>query len=150
MENKKPLNYALFLLKIRDRSSGEIKDKMVRKGFSSEEVKKAVDTLFEHQFLNDEKFAKSYVRSQIGRKPRGKYQLAAKLKKLHIDNEIIENTFNGLEIDETALAKLSAENWLRKHGSVPQEKIFGKLGRYLVGQGFGWEAVRKILDHNDN
>lgn len=146
-QRNSPLNYALMLLKIRDRGSQEIRVRMQRKGFIEEEIVTTIRFLEEQKLLDDRKFAENYLKSQLARSPQGKRRLYAKLKQTHLPNDIINEALNDIDSKtEAELAKEAAEHWLERNNNVPEEEIKPKLSRYLAGRGFGWDTVGDIID----
>jgi regulatory protein len=146
MSRKKPMESALYLLKLRDRSSGEIKEKMERKGFLKEEIEATMKDLTEKGLLDDQRFVENYLRYQLQLKPQGKYRLKMRLIQLHLENDLINQALNRIESkDEIELAKKAAQKWLNQKEKLPVEKKREKLARYLAGQGFGWEVIKAVI-----
>lgn len=146
MSQKTPVNYALLLLKIRDRSTEEIRAKMRRKGFLESEITKTVDFLNDRKFLDDRKFAANYLKSQINNYPQGKRRLYAKLRQVYLPDDIITETLANIDSDgERQMAADAAERWLNKHQNVPAEEIKIKLSRYLAERGFNWEIAEEVI-----
>lgn len=142
---KTPLDYALNLLKIRDRSEGEVRQKMKLKGFFVEEVDGVIKKLKETRLLDDARFVESYVRSQQNM-GRGIARIKFRLKCLKIDDELIKSHMSEISSeDEGQRADELACHWLQKKKVAP-EKRYEKLGRFLVTRGFEIGTVRKILD----
>jgi regulatory protein len=144
---KKPIDYALFLLKIRDRSSGEIKEKMRQKGFSDQEIAETTNFLLDRGFLDDEKFARNYINFQLKIKPQGKYRLQMKLKQLYLPDEIIKEAILEYSPDEEITQAVElAEKWLGRKSGLEEAEKREKLARYLAGRGFNWDTVKKVFD----
>lgn len=142
-----PFNYALKLLQLRDRSQGEIEEKMKQKSYLEEEISATISKLGELEFINDRKFAASYVRNQLMLKPQGKRALWIKLKRLRLSDEIISEVLDKLDNKaESIQAHAAAERWLNQHRNLPDEERKVKLSRYLAGRGFGWETVKRVLE----
>ncbi|MCX7910690.1 MAG: RecX family transcriptional regulator, partial [Endomicrobia bacterium] len=57
--------YSCKLLKIRDRSEYELKQKLIQKGFSQKVILKVIDKLKNNLYLNEKKFITNYIESQI-------------------------------------------------------------------------------------
>lgn len=151
-----PLNYALWLLGRRDRSVGEIQNKMREKKFEEDEIEKTIRHLRKLNFLDDAKFAKHFISNQISIKPLGKYQLKQKLKRKFVPDEIIETAISDIGPDrEIELAKEAAVKWQKRqnyelgimnHGE--QQKNREKLARHLMSRGFDWEIVKNVIEKN--
>lgn len=143
---KTPLQYALYLLELRDRTEGEIREKMKRKEYEPEEIEKAVNFLKDKDFINDERFVRNFVQNKQSFGTIGKYKIRQKLILLHLDNKLIEENLVGIDPEaEYDRAIESARNWLSHH-QIPKEKIYEKVGRFLAGRGFEIDVIKKVLD----
>lgn len=141
-----PLNYALNLLKIRDRTIGELRDKMTRKGIEPAEIEKTIQFLIDKDFLNDERFVSNFIRNKQEFGTSGKYKIKYKLIQLKVDPQLIADKLAELNPEEEkARALVLAQNWLQKKQSVEPEKRYEKLGRFLISRGFEIDVVREIL-----
>jgi len=140
----KPLEYAFYLLKLRDRSIGEMREKMERKEYTEQEIKETVDFLVEKDFLDDERFTRNFVRYKKEIKPVGRYWLLNKLREKKIDNEIIEKVLSE-NLDEKTEVEEIAKIWLSRNKNLSKEKVYQKLSRYLISRGFDWEIVKEII-----
>jgi regulatory protein len=68
-ESKKALARAFKLLSLRDHSRRELRDKLLRKGFSVSAVEKSIEQLEELNYLDDHEFGKDFIRyCQVVRK----------------------------------------------------------------------------------
>ena len=144
--NHTPLNYALWLLGRRDRSIGEIKEKLILKEYSLEEVKKTIDFLCKNNFLNDERFAKNFIRNQLLIKPLGEYQLRMRLRRKFIQEDIIEKILNESELDEKKQVNIAFSRWIRVNKN--KEKKYEKVSRHLIGRGFSWDIIKTVLEEH--
>jgi len=144
MRKLKPLEYAFYLLKLRDRSIGEMEEKFRRREYDPKEAAETMAFLIEKGFLNDEKFAENFVRFKKSLKPVGKFYLRNKLMEKKISTEIIEKVLseNADEVEEIAEA---TDRWLKRHQNIPKEKIYQKLVRHLLSRGFDWEKVKEAI-----
>jgi len=143
---KDPLTYALYLVELRDRSVGEIREKMQRKGFAKKEITKVIDFLIEKKFLNDKRFAERFVKEKQELQHWGQYRIKAELFRKYISNEIIESVL-GDRSDNSELesAREAADLWRRKNPNCPKEKIYSRLGGFLSRRGFSYDVVKEIL-----
>lgn len=142
--NHSPQNYALWLLGRRDRSIGEIREKLVAKKCSEEEIKEVLKFLCSNNFVNDERFAKNYIQNQLIIKPLGKYQLKMKLKRKLIPEEIVQKVLDEVVLDEEKLAEVAFARWIRVNEK--KDNKYEKVCRHLLGRGFDWEVVKNVLE----
>ena len=133
---------AFWLLSRQDYSVKCMREKLLGKGFSSEDTEKVIEYLVELSYLDDERFADSYVRthSNISRQ-----QLRQKLYRKGIDSEIsdiaIEDQYTG---DSIALISDLA----RKKHFDPQEADYEsvcKFKAYLYRKGFDGAEIRAFF-----
>jgi regulatory protein len=139
---KSPLQYALDLIKLRDRTEFEIKSKMRQKGFDDEEIIKTINWLKEKIFLDDERFTKHYVKNAHLSGRSGKYKITFKLRTLGIDKELIDKYVTTDSDYDNALDL--GQRWVIKN--VNKDKKYEKLGRFLLGRGFEIDVVKRVLD----
>jgi len=144
---KNPLTYALYLLELRDRSVGEIKDKMKRKKFSDGEIEKTISFLLSKNFLDDKKFTTHFVKEKRDLQHWGSYRIKMELKKKHISDEIVDELMsNQTENSELETAREAGDVWQRKNPHCPSEKVYQRLGGFLSRQGFSYDIVKEILE----
>lgn len=150
---------AQAVLSRRDHSAAEVKAKLARKGFTTDEIAKTVDFLQEKKLLDDARFAQAYVESILRAKPVGPRYLSAKLKQKEIGESIIQKTLlqvfsppyeGGVPAEgggrgrEAILAEQAAAQWKRIHPKHAQDKQ--RLFRFLSSRGFTHDAISAILE----
>jgi regulatory protein len=144
------LPYALYLLKMRDRGTEEIRQKMKRKEYQSQEIEEVIKFLAEKKFLDDERFAKNLVKNELLFHS-GRYRIKQKMIKLLLPRELIEEAILKISAtDEAEIAEELAQKWLTKKDPEYQiqsdPKLREKLARHLVSKGFGWDIVKEAID----
>ncbi len=65
MKIKDPKEYALYLLKFKDRSERNIEEKMSQKDFSPDEIRETISFLLEKEFIDEPRLAKSIIRDGL-------------------------------------------------------------------------------------
>lgn len=95
--------------------------------------------LIEHDFLNEERFATSFVRGKFNQKKWGKIRLTRELKMRNISNILIKNALKQIsDLDYKNVFHKLAE---RKNDSILEDnkqKKRKKLANYLLYR--GWES----------
>jgi regulatory protein len=131
---------AVDLISRRLRSEREIRDYGWRKKWSRENIEKVVARLYERGYINDEKFAESFVRSRANLRNYSARKMVLELRKKGIAPDIIEKVLNeSEEFDEqTALKNLVA----KKRGHYDSEQ---KLIAYLARQGYSYDDNKNVL-----
>jgi len=145
----KYLNNTLRFLSYRGRSEKEIRDYLQKKNAPPEIIEKIITYCKEYNFLNDEKFARDWVRSRTTYRLKSKMIIKMELQKKGIDPEIIEKTLNvkgNEEISDAQQVKKLLEKRLSRYQGLPRDKLYQKLGGFLARRGFGWDIIRKSID----
>lgn len=150
-ENKeflKAKDYAYRLLSYRQRSTGEITQRLKAKGFSSKAIGKTVKYLSELDYLNDENFARAWIRTKMQTKPVGWPLLRYQLRQKGVADEVTEKVisdFAGRYEEIDVVRKLAASQRPRYKGLEPP-KLKRRLYDYLRRRGFSQEAIRQAVE----
>ncbi len=143
-EFQRALNYAYKLLSYRDRSSKEMYERLVRKGFSEDIAADIVSYLKERDILNDERLAGYLYNFAINRKNLGRSGVKRYLLSRGIPSQLIE-TFSDSDDDYLEAAKRLAEKRLRhlKDNDILKKKI--KIRDMLSRRGFSFDVINKAI-----
>lgn len=132
---------AVDLISRRFRSEKEIRDYAFKKQWTLENRDRVIKRLYDRGYLNDEKFAKSFVRSRAIMKNFSKRKMEMELFKKGIDKKIIDQVMMESEdFDEQKSLKIIVE---KKRSRYPDEQ---KFIRYLMGQGFHYDDIKNVLN----
>ncbi|WP_242131147.1 regulatory protein RecX [Aestuariivivens marinum] len=122
-----------------ERCHKEIRQKLLDMHMKPEAIDLIIIHLIEHNFLNEERFAKTFVRGKFNMKKWGKRRLTLELKKKDIAKSNINHAINEINNDDyyktlddlakKRLASITEKNKLKKKK---------KLADYLLYR--GWES----------
>ncbi len=143
---KSPLQYAFDLIKLRDRSEFEMRQKMKKKEFTEEEIGVTVKFLFDQKFLDDDKFTEFYVRSKLSAGRNGQQVIKMKLRQFGIDDEIIKKYLTDIDDSELKNAQHQSKKWLKNRAFGSDYERQNKLSRFLLGRGFNYDIIKKVVD----
>ena len=140
------LGYAFLLLKFRLRSEKEIRGRLVKRKIDPQIINKVVDFLKSKNFIDDQLFAKSWIRSRLKR-PLGMRRLMQELKLKGVDQAIIESQIKKAQKDysESEVVKKLADEKFRKIKGVDRYKVKQRIYRYLHYRGFSTDAIIEAL-----
>lgn len=143
---ERTMQRAVKLLAAKPRSIEELRERLLEKGWTNEEVVGAVlEKLKEYGYLNDERFAVGYASFQVRQKPvgRGRLQRALSLKKVDREtaDEAIRQVFE--ETPEEELIDRAIEKRVRLRGRPATRSETKSLMDHLLRQGFSYELVMK-------
>ncbi len=154
MKNKKEeqseiRNKVFKYLARREHSRYELYNKLSRKDYDRENINIILDELEDKDYINDERFARSWIKSRLRFKPRGprliKKELAQKGVSKSLQDSLIFELIS--EEKELEMAKDLSRKWLSKKRNKNKENIDKKLYRYLSNKGFGSNISITILDN---
>jgi SOS response regulatory protein OraA/RecX len=139
---------AVKLLAAKPRSVEELRERLLEKQWTNEQVVDAVlEKLREYGYLNDQQFAFGYASFQVRQKPvgRGRLQRSLALKKVDREtaDEAIKQVFE--ETPEEELIERAIERRTRLRGRPQTRAETKSLFDHLLRQGFSYDLiVRKV------
>lgn len=136
---------AVDLISRRLRSEREIRDYARRKQWTEDNTERVIDRLCERGYLNDERFAESFVRSRANTRNFSATRMKVELQKKGVKPDIITNMLaESDDYDEmAALRKMIA----KKINKYDDER---KLVAYLARQGFKYDDIKSALVDDEN
>ena len=128
-----------------DRSVAEVRAKLKGYILHEEEIEMLVAQLLEEDFLNDERFAASFVKNKLHAKGWGYAKIRFHLQQKGIPQEIIKNALN--EIDESnweEQLQKNIEKW--KRSNELSQTTYPKLVRFLSSKGYKLSDIMKNIN----
>lgn len=143
---------ALRLLKYRSRSCKELRDRLTKKGYSIKLIEKTIDYLLELDYLDDLKFAKSFVEDKINQRGVGPIYLKSELLKHGIPQDQISI------IVSKAYEVHSQDQLIKKHIEKRKKVLIDKSSEnqkrkiihFLQRKGFSWSQISTHIDESLN
>ena len=147
---KSPRYIATRLLAIRPRSVGELRERLLNKGFAHEAVEDIVTEFRERGLLNDAVFARALAESWLRRRAVGRRFLLAKLKQHRLAPSLVAEIIQDLLPPgrERTLAVDAVKKLLPvfERRQVPRGQWRTRTIRHLLQRGFSSEVVTDIVD----
>ncbi len=133
---------AFRILHHRERSSREMKERLLKIGFDENLVEKVIEDFVADKTLDDERFAQAFVSDYTNLRPKGNRYVVQELKKKGITQDVIDQV-----IDKRNEKKMVKDYIHKKLSTLnknkPKERQ--KLVRRLLSQGFTPDLVFSIL-----
>lgn len=130
----------------RDRCHHEVYNKLRDYGIDDEDTNALLSHLIEYKFLDEQRFANSFVSGKHRIKKWGRNKIVAHLKQKRITARIIKDALK--EIDEQEyldmLHSLALRKWKSKSGSPFEIKV--KVQRYLISKGYEFNLIYNALE----
>ena len=142
------MNRAVKLLAAKPRSIGELRERLLEKNWTNDEIVSSVlEKLKEYGYLDDAKFATDLALSKLRQKPQGKRRLQQAMLQKKLDRETldaaIETAFAKLPEDE--LIDLAIQKRLRLKGKPDTREETKKFYDHLLRQGFSFDLIRQKM-----
>jgi len=120
-----------------DRCHQEVRSKLLDLKIYGEDLENIIVDLIEDNFLDEERFARSYARGKFRMKNWGRTRIRLELKKRKISAYCIKKAMQ--EIEEEDYVK-TIQALIKKQRPKYKEsntfKLKGKLAKYLIGKGY--------------
>ena len=128
-----------FYCSYQERCHQEVQEKLYSYGLSEKERNQIIVHLIEHNFLNEERFARSFARGKHRIKQWGKIRIVNELKQRQISSPNIKCALTEIPEEEyqDAFDKLAEKHWetIRETNALKKKK---KFCDYLLRK--GWES----------
>ena len=149
-----PMDAALSYLTGRMRSVREVEDKLDDLQYGEGDILITVDRLKELNLLNDEEYAREFVRSRLASKPVSRQKLYLDLKNHKVPEELIQTVLNELpeETEEDNAREVAIKYW-RQMSAIEEPIRRERVLRRLMSRGFSTEAslaaIRQAAEEAD-
>ncbi|MBS9774771.1 MAG: regulatory protein RecX [Tenacibaculum sp.] len=130
-----------------DRCHKEVEKKLLEYDLIPEVKEEVLLHLMEHNFLNEERFSKSFARGKFRIKKWGKQRITRELKFRDISNYNIKTALK--EIDDNDYLSTLYELANKKNQSISEKDIFKrkkKLINFLQYRGYETDLICKIVN----
>ena len=144
------MEMAVKYISIRLRSIKEVKDYLLKKGGSNNEVEDAVQRLIELGYLDDDRFTKAFIKDKLKFTTIGDYKIKMQLNKLGVSTSIIEDNMNKIDehIIEEKIKKI-IEKDKKTNKKYSGQILKNKIYNHLLNQGYSQEKVITIINTYD-
>ena len=124
----------------------EIRDKLKQKGYEEKQINNSIDFLKEYNFINDNTYAKAFIKDKLSSK--GSQKIKYDLMKKGIAKDIIEE--NLIKVDKNEEKEVALNVGRKKYESIRRKesdnyKLSGKLYRFLISRGYAYDIVKDVV-----
>lgn len=140
---QKLVNYCVY----QDRCHSEVEKKMREFVLIPEAKEEIILYLLQENYLNEERFVRSYIRGKFYIKNWGKNKIEVQLKIKGISKKLIFICFD--EIDEDDYLKTITKIYENYSSKLSGEKDYAKKSKtikYLLNKGFEYEKILQVID----
>ena len=156
LQKKKPITEQEALQKLSalcaraEHSSGEMLEKMRRWQLPEDARERVLNRLIDEKFVDDERFARLFVREKIRFDRWGRRKIEQALYQKGVASDISRRVLD--EVDDEAYVAELKKLIAAKRRSVQAESDYemrAKLTKYALGRGFDYNVIRQCIDGAD-
>lgn len=138
---------ALHMLGRRELSVQQIRDRLIEREHSRDDVDRAIELLIENKALDDARVAGAYVRTAIRIKGRGRLRIQRELQMMGISRDVAAEALADAfgEVDERTLIAKALQKKLRSNQQISTAAEYARVFQFLMRQGFSPASVTAVL-----
>lgn len=131
-----------------ERCPWEVRRKLYEKGIKDEPAEKIIAELIAAEFLNEERFARSFSRGKFRLKKWGRNRIRMELKMREIPETLIRKGLTEIDPEEyyDTLLTQTEKKWESTHERDPYKKKF-KVTQYLMSKGYEMDLVKESIEN---
>ena len=131
----------------RDRSINETRQKLSAYGLTENEIERVLSHLLEFGFLDDKRFADSFVSGKFRIKNWGKQKIYSHLLQKGIDKSLIQDALQQIDYDDYlgVIQVLLEKKWIALTKEKDPWKRKQKVIQFLAGRGFEFGAIQEAF-----
>lgn len=145
---ERTMNRAVKLLAAKPRSVLELRERLLEKLWTNEEIVDSVlEKLKEYKYLDDRQYARDLAVSKLKQKPQGRHRLKQTLSQKKLDREVVDEAIVSAfeKLPETELIERAIEKRLRHRGFPKTREDTKKFYDHLLRQGFAFDLIREKM-----
>jgi regulatory protein len=134
-------NYCAY----QERTQQEVRDKLYDLGLYKDEVEEVLTQLITENFVNEERFAKSFASGKFRLKHWGRQKISFELKRRKISDYCIKKAMQEIPEDEYIKVLNQLIEQKAKAYSADDYVMKNKVARFLINKGYESELVWNTL-----
>lgn len=140
-------NYCAY----QDRCHSEVRTKLLSLQCYGDELEEIIGILIEEKFLDEERYARSYVRGKFNSLKWGKNKILQQLKFKQISDYCIRKGMEEIDPEDyyQVMLQLAQKKWDSLHSEKNEWARSQKVVRYLVTKGFEMNLSIEIINDID-
>lgn len=145
---ERTMNRAVKLLAAKPRSVRELRERLLEKLWTNEDiVERVIEKLKEYKYLDDEQFARDVALSKLRQKPQGKRRLHQSMSQKKLDKDVVATAIADAfeKMPEEDLIDLAIAKRIRLKGKPETREDTKKFYDHLLRQGFGFDLIREKM-----
>ncbi|ROI02750.1 RecX family transcriptional regulator [Chryseobacterium sp. G0240] len=137
------VNYCVY----QDRCHAEVEQKMREFLLIDEAKEEILLYLMKENYLNEERYTRSYIRGKFYIKHWGRNKIKMYLKQKQISEKMISSCFDEIDEDDyrNTIARIY-EDYSSKQKGIQEYQKKSKTIKYLMSRGFEYEIIGEVIN----
>ena len=144
-QREKAFQRALRFIAYRPRSEKEVTDKLASAGIEEIIIDAVMQELREKNYLDDQRFAESWIESRCASKPRSYRFYSYELKRKGISEEKIDQALQAAPPEEELAYRLGRK-YVQRYAALNPEDFKKKLQGVLARRAFSYDVIRQTIN----
>ncbi|WOC51506.1 recombinase RecX [Bergeyella porcorum] len=142
---QKMINYCVY----QDRCHQEVEQKMKEFLLIPEAKDEILLYLIQENYLNEERFTRSYIRGKFYVKHWGRNKIKNHLKFKGVPEKLILSCYDEIDDEdyENAIKKIYQQYYEKQKGLKDYQKQ-AKTIKYLIGRGFEYDIIQEVINED--
>ena len=138
---------ALHLLGRRELSVKQLRERLLDRDHSRQDVDRAIELLAENRAVDDARVASAYARTAMKIKGRGRLRVQRELHEMGIDKDVASQALAEAfgDTDERSMIVKALQKKLRGNKKIATPAEYARVYQFLMRQGFSPGAVASAL-----
>ena len=138
---------ALHLLGRRELSVKQLRERLLDREHSREDVERAIELLSENRAVDDARVAAAYARTALKVKGRGRLRVQRELQEMGIDKDVASQALAEAfaDADERSMIAKALQKKLLNKKKIATPAEYARVYQFLMRQGFSPAAVAAAL-----
>ncbi len=135
------------LLGLCDRSKRELKERLLRKGYSDAAAEGVSGEMESLGYIDDRRYAERFVSDAVNRRYAGPQMIVSALQKKGVARDIIDDVLCKVSNDSSQadIARLALGRRLRNRSAPRDRDEIRRLSDYLRRRGFSYDIIKDVL-----
>lgn len=144
---RKAYNLALHYLAHRMRSEGEVREYLTKKEVAAPTIHEAINRLYKYKFLDDDEFAKAFVRTQMNTTDKGPEVVKIGLKEKGINEKLMDEAIREYPFEkQIEKAEQLANKLIIKNRKDSSRILKQKLEQFLIRKGYSFSVIQLVME----
>lgn len=141
---QKLINYCVY----QDRSHAEVEQKMKEFILIPEAKDEIILYLIKENYLNEERFTRSYIRGKFYMKHWGRNKIKMNLKQKQVSEKLISKCWDEIDkIDYEKTIRKIYEDYCSRQKGLKEYQIRSKAIKYLISKGFEYDSILEAIQN---